>query len=338
MSNLPNLDADSIRLFVSLTETLNLSKTAQNLSVSVSTASRMLGKLRSALSDELFVRYPHGMRPTPAAQALETPMRNLLEQMRVIFEGSQVRFHPRTLDRMFRVGAVDQAIFIYLHRLPAELLQAAPGAGIDFLPIEADYTTALKNGQLDVAIYPNVEKMDGIHSMPLARDVFVYAVAPDHPLASRAVNPAGSPLRESELACYRRIGVSVATSQRSSATPDFSATRGDIPYHASVTAVWTPYFMLFPALLAHTDLIGLVPMQLASRFREMGVPLVVLGRPANSPIFSPALCWHDRVDRDPAVQWLRGMILSSLPETIDPELVPVVMDDAASGENSLPQH
>ena len=78
MTQLPNLDFEAVRIFTSLIETLNLSNTAETCGVSISSASRTIAKLRAVFKDELFHRYPHGMRPTQRAKELEAPMRRLL--------------------------------------------------------------------------------------------------------------------------------------------------------------------------------------------------------------------------------------------------------------------
>ena len=47
---------ESVRLFVTLFETLNLSQTAERCMTSVASASRVLSKLRLIFGDELFTR------------------------------------------------------------------------------------------------------------------------------------------------------------------------------------------------------------------------------------------------------------------------------------------
>ena len=45
--------------------------------------SHALNRLRYMLKDELFIRTPDGMAPTPRAEALAQPLRNALSEMQL---------------------------------------------------------------------------------------------------------------------------------------------------------------------------------------------------------------------------------------------------------------
>mgnify|MGYP002040727545 FL=1 len=66
-------------LFDVLYDTRSVTRTAEQLGQSQPTISLWLGKLREQLGDPLFVRTPTGMAPTPQADALITPCREVLE-------------------------------------------------------------------------------------------------------------------------------------------------------------------------------------------------------------------------------------------------------------------
>ena len=107
---LPTLDMESVRLFVTLFETLNLSQTAERCMTSVASASRVLSKLRLIFGDELFTRYHLGMLPTARAREIEPTLRSMLLDYQQLLSGAGRSFNPAELTRTFRVGAVDYGV------------------------------------------------------------------------------------------------------------------------------------------------------------------------------------------------------------------------------------
>lgn len=323
MNQLPNLDFEAVRIFVSLLETLNLSKTADACGISVSSASRTLSKLREALDDELFHRYPHGMRPTARARELEFDMRFLLRSYEKMLRSTSNIFSPARESRMFRVGAVDQGVFCYLSYGLSRILQDAPNCGVNFLPLHPDFTDDLKSGALDLALFPYSRRLENFRTQVICRDTFVYAVLVDHPLARRRLEGKAA-LRLEEVNRYRKLGVSVAPANDIRLQP-FSEMQSQIELRAAQTAVWTPYFLLLPMLLSRTDLIAVMPLQLANNFIRLGRKLVILGRSADAPIFEPVLVWHEKSEKEPALQWLRSHFLAAIPPLPGPEDVPMLL-------------
>lgn len=319
----PNIDVDSIRVFVTLCETGNLSKTAELNNISIASASRTLNKMRELFEDELFQRYHLGMRPTPRALKLEVGMRRMLHEYEDMLTGHDNFFDPAQETRMFRVGAADKAVFCFLNYGIAEIARQAPAAGVSLLPVQADFAESLRAGDLDLALFPYSKRFEGLHALPLCRDVFVYAVLPDHPLAHVQKHRA---ITESDIRPYRRIAPSVKPRQPDGMA-DFCENDSSIPVKAATTACWTSYFLLLPTLLRNSEFIGVMPLQLVYRFQKEGTDLVVLGRDADADIFEPTLMWADRFNHDPAHQWLRSCFVSSIPELPSPEKVPVISCD-----------
>ena len=323
-NQLPNLDFEAVRIFTSLLETLNLSKTADACGVSVSTASRTVSKLREVLHDELFHRYPHGMRPTARAKELEADMRLLLRCYENMIRRASTVFSPAKESRMFRVGAVDQGVFCYLSHGLSGILRDAPNCGVNFLPLRPDYTDDLKSGALDLALYPYSRRLENFRTHVICRDTLVYAVMSDHPLAQR-MRETGHTLTVGDLEGYRKLGVSTAPAHANDLRLEpYSEMQSQIEVRAGSTAVWTPYFLLFPTLLSRTDLIAVMPLQLAHNFIRLGRNLVILGRIEGVPFYEPVLVWHEKSENDPALQWLRSHFLAAIPPLPNPEDVPVL--------------
>jgi DNA-binding transcriptional LysR family regulator len=83
------LDLNLLRLLVALEQTRHLGRAAEALQMSQSGLSTALARLRKQLGDELFVRSPGGMRPTPRALLLAETARTMLLQVEQDVFGSR---------------------------------------------------------------------------------------------------------------------------------------------------------------------------------------------------------------------------------------------------------
>ena len=73
------------------------------------------------------------------------------------------------------------------------------------------------------------------------------------------------------------------------------------------------FFLVVPGILEETDCVAVLPLLTARLFESEGRiavmplhPQTELGRGRET--FWARLIWHERVDRDPAMAWLRGLI------------------------------
>jgi len=87
---LRKLDIQDIAIFLSLYQTHNARKTADQLSVSPPTVSYSLKRLRSCLGDELFVRESTGLMPTARAVHIEPYLRSAIDAINRSTEGFDV--------------------------------------------------------------------------------------------------------------------------------------------------------------------------------------------------------------------------------------------------------
>ena len=65
-----------------------------------------------------------------------------------------------------------------------------------------------------------------------------------------------------------------------------------------------PSFLLAPSLVAHSDLVCVLPRRIA----EMQTGLAQLELPFTSPRFDVNLLWHPKRHNDPALMWFRGLV------------------------------
>ena len=246
------------------------------------------------------------MVPTARAREIEPVLRSMWMDYQRLLSGAGRLFNPSDLSRTFRVGAVDYGVCNYLAPALPAILEAAPMVSIDFRPLDVNIGSQLKSGALDLAVYPMAESDPDIRSQPLCRDITCYVVHRSHPLAEKAQK---GPLCESDLLSYRFIKTSLIPSDKVQ-NGSYIAHQNDIPYRSTETAVWVPYFTQAFECLPNTKLVALMGLQLAARKVRENPDFVILGKVSQATVFTPYFLWHVRVDKDPAVQWLRGMFLS----------------------------
>src|ERR1700741_5652200 len=84
--NWATFDLNLLVVFDAVMRERSVTRAGQRIGLSQPAMSHALGRLRHMLKDELFVRAPEGMVPTPRAEALAQPLRNALSEMQLALE------------------------------------------------------------------------------------------------------------------------------------------------------------------------------------------------------------------------------------------------------------
>ena len=109
--------------------------------------------------DPLFVRTAHGMEPTPRAQALIAPAREVLSRVeRDVLPG--LAFDPATADVTFTFALSDVGEMVFLPRILERIQRLAPLASLrSVTPAPSDLREGLETGEIDLAVgyFPDLE-------------------------------------------------------------------------------------------------------------------------------------------------------------------------------------
>ncbi len=295
-----NLAAVDLNLLVSLDLLLeegSVRGAARRAGVSPSAMSHTLARLRELLDDELLVRAGRGMVPTPRAEALVVPVKELLAQTRTLLSSAQ-DFRPESLRRRFRVACTDHVTTVLLG--PAEgLLQAeAPGLDLIVSPVHPETMEDLRRGVIDVVIGIFPDAPPEIRMRRLFSDRFITVCRADHPrLAGRTsislddylaeshvlVAPRGTP----EGLVDRILDESGRSRRVSCAFPSF------------LSAVWHT---------SRTDALLTVSLRLVEAVSGT-LPLLRFEPPVPLEDYTLMLAWHPRVDKAVEDRWFRSVIV-----------------------------
>jgi len=291
------LDLNLLPIAVALYEERGVSKTATRLGMSQPAVSAALAKLRKAFDDPLFIRTARGMEPTPRAQALIAPARDVLSRVeRDVLSG--LAFDPGTANVIFTFALSDVGEMVFLPRILERLQQVAPLAVLRSVsPPPSELREGLETGAIDLAIgyFPDLE-ISNFFQQRLFTHHFCCLLRADHPIASKRLS-----LRQF-LALKH---VAVHASGRSQELFERFLVRNKI--HPNVVLV-TPHFMSLLAIIGHSDLVATVPHAIGMFSSSWANIKTVLPPFPDAPRIVLKQHWHRKAHHDPRNQWLRRLV------------------------------
>src|ERR1700726_1809103 len=102
----------------------SVTRAGHGLGLSQPAMSHALTRLRHMLKNDLFVRSPNGMMPTPRAEQLATPIRIALDGLQQSLE--PVQFEPAKAAATFRIAVDNYAAVVLVAPIAAHVSRIAP--------------------------------------------------------------------------------------------------------------------------------------------------------------------------------------------------------------------
>lgn len=293
--NLASIDLNLLVVFDALVGERNVTRAASRVGLTQPAASHALSRLRALFKDQLFVRSPGGMAPTPLALELADPVRAVLEGVETLFtEGDG--FQPDQSDRVFTIGLSDYAAFVFLPGLAARIEREAPN--VQLVVRNTSHVLGLPMIETDEVelIVGNFPDPPGHMSAEfLFHEDFVCAMRKNHPAAHAG-------LTAETYFEHRHLNVSLH-GEPQGYLDHLVPPRG--PHRdVSVTA---GHFLMAPFVLQTTDTIATEPRRIMEPFAKM-MGLRLIPPPIEIPPFAVTQIWHRRYDADPGHQWLRAIL------------------------------
>jgi DNA-binding transcriptional LysR family regulator len=286
-------DLNLLIVFDAVMQERSVTRAGGRIGLSQPAVSHALSRLRHMLKDELFVRTPEGMAPTPRAEQLAEPLRRALNDMQLALEPET--FVPREATRQFVIAVNNYAAVILASPLMMAVTAAAPGIRLDLRPTGLrELAALLDRGELDLAIGTFGEPGERFASAALLEDSYVVTMRHDHPAARRALTPQA-------LAGLSYLEIS-SSGEDTGFIDDWLGTRGLV---RSITHL-APRLSA-AAILSNTDLVAVLSRRLAEHWVQL-YSLSTRKLPFVSPIIRTEMLWHRRFDNQPAHFWLRQLI------------------------------
>lgn len=295
------LDLNLLRVLVALHRTGSVTAAGQLLALSQPATSHLLAKLRDSFGDELFIRTPKGLKPTPLCERIAPAIQSQLAELESTLSGDQP-FDPAVSPMDWRVSLSDLGEMMFLPGLATTLRQQAPLATIANISVAAqDVPSALDAREIDFAIGILHSNQKSVHKEMLFEENYVA-------VSSKGWEPsAGTARRQLSLSQLAQAKFVIA-----SPTATFQGGVEKVLYEHQLTdqiVLRARHFGAIPELILRTDLLAIVPMMYArSLAAQWGFRIWEL--PISALTYTVNLLWHNSTNHDAAHLWMRQQIRS----------------------------
>ena len=287
-------DLNLLVVFNAVAQEKNFTRAGQRLGMSQPAVSHALARLRYALKDELFVRTPEGMQPTPRAERMAGPVRAALRELQVTVEPDE--FDASQTSRSYTIAANNYAARAVIPALARRMAKLAPSTILEVRPIGALHVLdQLDAGGVDLALTTLIEGGDRFKCVGLLDDEYVAILSSDNPVTAEPE------LSIEAFAALQHITIT-SSSDDTHFIDDALADRG----LARLVSAKVPLHSLILMLIGSKAL-AVVPRRIAVDLVAI-CPLIMRPLPFPSPRVSLSMIWHRRLDNHPAHRWLRGTL------------------------------
>ena len=285
--------------FLALFRTGTLPRAAEQLGISLSSANRMLAKLRTYWDDPLFVRSGFLMQPTTAAKRRYDKVLSFMHVLEDLRRDDEL--DPRTLSRTVRTACYDNAFALCIASIFADFTARMPHVRLRAMQADEHLFDYLREDLLDLVFFARQGLHPDVHSVALLTTPYVCLVRRGHPLSERA-------------ALWGLLNAKILKpSRRCSSMPSPTATVLPTgwfnPKNPDRIALVTPFFLAASLCLEETDCYAIVPKATAELALDPRRTAMLQLSDA-APKLTVRLGWHERTHADPGSQLIRAQLLA----------------------------
>ncbi len=290
------LDLNLLVVLDALLTTRSVTRAAERIFLSQPATSLSLKRLREHFKDELLQPVGKSFVLTPLAAELAKPVHDVLLRVQAISR-AQPMFDPATSQRRFVIDSSDYVISVLLAEVVKRATSVAPRMEFDLRTRSPQSPQLLQSGEIELLITPQFALVPGHPAELLFEDTFSCLVSPGH-FSGKL------PLSAEQYFGASHIGVEWGGGQRLTYDQRLIA----VGKRARRQDVIAPSFTIVPQLLVGTPRIATLPTRLARQIAAL-FPLRVVECPVEIPAFAEHMQWHKYQERDPAIAWLRGLLI-----------------------------
>jgi DNA-binding transcriptional LysR family regulator len=291
-------DLNLLVVFDAVEQDRNLTRAGSRLGMSQPAVSHALARLRHLLKDELFVRTPSGMHPTPRAERMVGPIRAALQELQVTLEADE--FEASDASNTFTIAVNNYAARAVIPKVAHRVAQLAPSVVLEVRPIGMMHVLdQLDSGGVQLALSTLTDGGDRFKCVGLLEDEYVVILSDDHPVANQPE------LSIERFATLPHIGIT-SSGDDTNFIDDALADRGLTRFIPAKV----PLHSLVPVLI-NSGALAVVPKRAAADLLSV-CRLVMRPLPFPSPRVQLSMIWHRRLDNHPAHRWLRGTLRASV--------------------------
>lgn len=297
-NDLRRADINLLVVFESMMHERNVSRVGEKLFLGQPTISSALGRLRLMFDDPLFIRSGRVMEPTSRAEEIFSNLAPALDGIAAALSRCQA-FDPGSSEATFHIGLSDDVEYALLPSLLRRLRIEAPN--MTLVVRRADHwqmPQLLTSGDISLGIS---------HTLELPANARRKALRPIRPMLLRADSQPGE-LGLDEF-CRRPHAV---VSSMGNVIEEADRALNNLGRHRKVVLT-VPQFSALPVLLAHSDMIAIVPDYIARSMALIG-GLRAEFAPIDLPQQELSMVWRGATHNDPGERWLRARCSAFLSE------------------------
>ncbi|MDD1796088.1 LysR family transcriptional regulator [Enterovibrio makurazakiensis] len=183
------IDLNLLRVFLVLFQERNTRKAAERLYVTQPAISQNLKKLRHFFNDDLFVKVPTGLQPTPVAEEIAKKVIPSLNSMQSALN-ELGNFDPLTETKKIRIALAPLVMISLAGTFILDLKQKAPNLDVEIVNWSSTTFEDIESGLLLAGIsYADDRIPKHIRAIEIARVTACCAVRHDHPLQGESATP-----------------------------------------------------------------------------------------------------------------------------------------------------
>lgn len=293
-NDLRRFDLNLLLTFRALLQERSVTRAAERLFLGQPAVSGSLKRLRKTFGDELFVRTPHGIEPTPRALELAREIEPFLQSLhRTVTQPPA--FDPAHAQRVFRVGVSDSLEVVLMPEIVGRLAASAPG--VRLIARSTDSTRAaamLDEGAIELAIGVFPECAPWQQRRPLFPWRFVSLYNP------RLIKTRRKHLSMEEFLKHRHVLTSFSAGLKG-----FIDERLDMLGFNREVVFSSSAFATTPFIVRRTPVIATVPDFIGRVWCDT-LDLAMSPLPFDVPGYEVSLMWTKAHDREPGLAWLTG--------------------------------
>ena len=295
--NFNKLDLNLLVVFDTVYATRNISRAAEQLSLSQPAVSNALTRLRALLHDPLFVRARRGVEPTVKATQIADAVHNALQMIRQ-------QLAPGSLDlstyrRHFRILMADVFEPIMMPPLLKVVAERAPHVTVEVIgAYGTDFVRQIREGLLDLAAYVFPPFANDLASEHIVDSDLVLVARRGHPGIGKSL----------DLATFRALPHVVMVPEVRNVIAAPTTLRAQGIERREVYCISRIGAM--PAIIERTDLVGMLPrwyvFEIARNFDIVAheLPVAIPNQPGS-------VSWHAKNEADPGHRWLRETLMTA---------------------------
>ncbi|WP_428152172.1 LysR family transcriptional regulator [Brevundimonas sp.] len=294
------LDLNLLMALDVMLEERSVSAAGRRLFLSQSAASGALSRLREHFNDELLIPVGRRMAPTPFAEGLMEPLRDLMLRIDATVSPGQA-FDPATTRRTFRIGCSDYITEVVISRLVPLIAERAPGAVLDVVAPGSDQPGSLDSGEVDILIMPEFYMAPGHPYEPLYDERHVVVAWEGNTLL------ADGRMDEERFRSLGHVVVRFARIRASSLAETWMDTH--VPERR--IELIAPAFIHVPRMLVGTQRIAITHERLA-RMQADVLPIRLFEPPFDIPPVREVVQSHRARRSDGGLRWMIDQIRDSV--------------------------